>query len=782
MPLLATAGIASISSFGNRSGVVGGSTSWTTSTQGLRVPASANFAYTGNFTIEAWVYPTVVTGSFSGANIIWAQTASRPSYFLIFLDGNGALTFQFNGTVKGTTGNVATLNAWNHVAVVRNGTTVTLYLNGVGSGASTVSGTIATGSYAPTIGHYTHNENVNTFRGYITNTRCATSAIYTANFTPSKTPFTNTSQGATTTQLLLNHQTSSRFLTDSGPNTLTVTNIDSTLSYNTLSPYTVPYVTPPTVTILSAVITPSTVSVNEGTAVTFTIAGTNTANGTYYWSVEQAEGTGSVTAGDFTGGALNGSFTITSNSGSVVLTASADLTTEGAELFNLFVRTGSATGPSIGVSPDITINDTSITPPTLTSDISTVNEGSTVTFTASNVGADGTYYWTINNVSTANADFPGVSGSFTVSGHTGNIDNGTGTFTITPTKDLLTEGSETFTVSVRSVSISGTVIVTSGTITIADTSLTPTVTSAASVNEGSAITFTASNLGPDGTYYWTILNGTSANADFSAVSGSFTIAGHTGNIDNGTGTFSVTPLADSLTEGAETFQVQVRSVSISGTVIVTSSAVTINDTSLTPQVNLFSTSGPGSMTTPAGYTFVTVEAIGGGGQGFGTSTSSSQAGGGGGSYAKTALIAVTPGTTIYYQVGQAAVDSWVNVSSASAPTSTVQGCLAKPGDGAGSGGPGQGGPTATSIGGTKFAGGNGGSGASAAGGGGAGDSLAGGNAVGAAFGAGGTGTNLTGGNGGSFGFVGNAPGGGGGSSTTVNSAGGVGRVRIVFTS
>jgi hypothetical protein len=675
MPLLATAGIASISSIGNRYGVVGGSTSWTTSTQGLRVPASANFAYTGNFTIEAWVYPTVVTGSFSGANIIWAQTASRPSYFLIFLDGNGALTFQFNGTVKGTTGNVATLNAWNHVAVVRNGTTVTLYLNGVGSGASTVSGTIATGSYAPTVGHYTHNENVNTFRGYITNARCATSAIYTANFTPSTTPFTNTSQGATTTQLLLNHQTSSRFLTDSGPNALTVTNIDSTLSYNTLSPYTVPYVTPPTVTISSVVITPSTVSVNEGTAVTFTIAGTNTANGTYYWSVEQAEGTGSVTTGDFTGGALNGSFTITSNSGSVVLTASADLTTEGAELFNFFVRTGSVTGPSIGVSPDITINDTSIT---------------------------------------------------------------------------------------------------------------PTVTSAASVNEGSSITFTASNVGPDGTYYWTVLNGTTATADFSAVSGSFTVTGHTGSIDNGTGTFNVSIVADSLTEGAETFQVQVRSVSISGTVIVTSSAVTINDTSLTPSAITINAVGSSSAITPVGYNFVTVEAIGGGGIGFGNTTAANQAGGGGGSYAKSGPIAVTSGVTvIYWLVGASAGDSWVNVGSNAAPTLTTTGALAKAGSAGASAVGGTGGATATSVGTVKFAGGNGSSGATSAGGGGAGDSLAGGNASGVTAGTGGTGTNLTGGTGGlGGGNAGNTNGGGGGSSATTgtNPAGGIGRIRYVFTS
>jgi hypothetical protein len=92
-----------------------------------------------------------------------------------------------------------------------------------------------------------------------------------------------------------------------------------------------------------------------------------------------------------------------------------------------------------------------------------------------------------------------------------------------------------------------------------------------SVNEGSGLNFIVggSNI-PDGTYYWTI----ETNAgDFATTSG-------TVSVTNSYGVFSgVSPTADTTTEGAETFTVALREVSITGTILVTSAAVTINDTS-----------------------------------------------------------------------------------------------------------------------------------------------------------------------------------------------------------
>jgi len=100
---------------------------------------------------------------------------------------------------------------------------------------------------------------------------------------------------------------------------------------------------------------------------------------------------------------------------------------------------------------------------------------------------------------------------------------------------------------------------------------------ASSVDEGSSLTFNVSGSNiTNGTYYWTVSSGGDFGASLgAAASGSFTITSNSGS-------FSVTPTADTTTEGVETFTVSVRTGSTSGTVVATSSAVTINDTSTTP--------------------------------------------------------------------------------------------------------------------------------------------------------------------------------------------------------
>jgi len=99
-----------------------------------------------------------------------------------------------------------------------------------------------------------------------------------------------------------------------------------------------------------------------------------------------------------------------------------------------------------------------------------------------------------------------------------------------------------------------------------------------SVNEGSSLTLNV--VGPaDGNYYWTINHITTVDADFDAVSGSFTIA-------DGRGTFSVPASDDRTTEGSQTFSVSVRAGSITGPVLSITRTFTINDTSLTPAASI----------------------------------------------------------------------------------------------------------------------------------------------------------------------------------------------------
>ena len=94
-----------------------------------------------------------------------------------------------------------------------------------------------------------------------------------------------------------------------------------------------------------------------------------------------------------------------------------------------------------------------------------MNEGAglQVNIVTTGVADATTLYWTIDSNS---GDFGAANGTATVT-------SGNANFTITPTADETTEGVETFTVSVRTGSVSGTVVATTPTITIADTSLTP---------------------------------------------------------------------------------------------------------------------------------------------------------------------------------------------------------------------------------------------------------------------------------------------------------------------
>lgn len=207
---------------------------------------------------------------------------------------------------------------------------------------------------------------------------------------------------------------------------------------------------------------------------------------------------------------------------------------------------------------------------------SSVNEGEIVVFnvTTTGIANDTTLYWTINNSTSNNADFVSVSGSFTITAQSGN-------FSVSLINDLLTEGPESFSVSVRLDSIAGTVVATSTAVSINDTSVTP-ITYAIStdktlVNEGDTILCTVTTTGiSDGTpLYWSINNNTSVSADFAASEGTFTISSNSG-------TFPINLVNDLLTEGSESFFVTIKTGSISGLVVATSTELSINDTSITP--------------------------------------------------------------------------------------------------------------------------------------------------------------------------------------------------------
>ena len=98
------------------------------------------------------------------------------------------------------------------------------------------------------------------------------------------------------------------------------------------------------------------------------------------------------------------------------------------------------------------------------------------------------------------------------------------------------------------------------------------------------------------------------------------------------------------------------------------------------------------------------------GEGGGCGNSTTLPGGAGGAWSRVNNLTVTPGSTVYCQIGTGASigvagkDTWINKTSNSAPTSTADGCLAK-GGGTTTGGPSVGGAAASGVGDSKYSGG-----------------------------------------------------------------------------
>ena len=158
-----------------------------------------------------------------------------------------------------------------------------------------------------------------------------------------------------------------------------------------------------------------------------------------------------------------------------------------------------------------------------------INEGDTVTFTVSTTDfGSGTLYWTLTTISGTiiNNDFS--SPSNVLSGGSVTVTNNAGTINLTLANDANTDGIDSFVLSLRVNSTSGTIVATSSTVTVADTSLTQTFSlsrSASSVNEGNSVTITLTTTNvPNGTTIpYTITGISSADLSSGSLTGNFTV-------------------------------------------------------------------------------------------------------------------------------------------------------------------------------------------------------------------------------------------------------------------
>jgi hypothetical protein len=161
----------------------------------LKIPNSQNFNFgSGNFTVEGWVYCT----NTSSRQDIFTTPANASGFsglsFAIY-NGNFELTMSWTGAwdiLFATAGSVSA-NTWYHFAVVRNGVTVTVYINGTStysnSGLSTSS--LVFGTDPATISYGRVNQSdARYLYGYIDDLRITKGyARYTANFTAPTSAF-----------------------------------------------------------------------------------------------------------------------------------------------------------------------------------------------------------------------------------------------------------------------------------------------------------------------------------------------------------------------------------------------------------------------------------------------------------------------------------------------------------------------------------------------------------------------------------------------------------------
>lgn len=330
-------------------------------------------------------------------------------------------------------------------------------------------------------------------------------------------------------------------------------------------------------------ITQSTYSVLEGSAVSFAVTTTNVGVGTVlYYSI-----VGSASSTDFTDNSLTGSFSIQSISGGVGVstftkTIAIDANyNEFIEGFKVNILTGSVSGTIVATSSTVFITNLGAPSYSIGVSTNTVNEGNSIDFIVNtiNVGSETTlYYNTSGSMESADFSDNSLTGSFNVvsTGAT----TGIATITRTIANDINTENNESFGLTIRTESISGPVVATSPTITVVDVVPSYTILpSTTAVNEGSTVIFTVTTTGvPNGTVlYWTTLpiSGVISPSDFidAALSGSFTI-------NNNIGIITRTITNDRSTESLESFKIEVRRTSTSGTIVATSDTVYISDTSL----------------------------------------------------------------------------------------------------------------------------------------------------------------------------------------------------------
>ena len=181
---------------------------------------SSSISLSSSLTVECWFNLTSAQSSFQ--MLAGESLAGSGEYISLTSTGVEA---QF-GTTGATVSSITytfTVGVWYHFALVRNGTTVSIYINGVAQSVTNSTQSLTMVLQYVGVGY----DSIYPFTGYISNFRINTTAVYTSAFTPSTTPLTAISGTS-----LLTCQ-SNRFIDNSAsPLTITATGSPSVQRFN----------------------------------------------------------------------------------------------------------------------------------------------------------------------------------------------------------------------------------------------------------------------------------------------------------------------------------------------------------------------------------------------------------------------------------------------------------------------------------------------------------------------------------------------------------------------
>lgn len=159
-------------------------------------PNSADFRFgTGDFTIDFWLYSNVAWGSQpASASVCGQKKSDSTNGWVLYKDGSypTKINARVGLTNNFPTGSTPTANVWEHWALVRNGTSLKWYKNGVLDATTTSSVDVndTTGLFLIGLADSWASSFLN---GYVDELRVSKGiARWTANFTPPTAPYDTT--------------------------------------------------------------------------------------------------------------------------------------------------------------------------------------------------------------------------------------------------------------------------------------------------------------------------------------------------------------------------------------------------------------------------------------------------------------------------------------------------------------------------------------------------------------------------------------------------------------